>query len=325
MSKFSPLGPAARARIQLLELVERGGPLGGRLRRRLQAQKRASYCGVLGLAAALVSFVFCAVVSGHRTEIATSPVVSAGTRSVAATSVDANEGAVYVHRKLVQVRVASSGAPVLRLVECRHYSKGHMKLVQVGMADGHAVLSLVPGDHCLLGSGSGSGSAQSGSADRVEEPYENLPKESSAQSRFSELDIEADRFNRLTPYQRYACEKFGPACRVALAIQLAENAQGNCEVYHYNSNGTLDWGFFQINSVHLTRRGLNLRDLLDCKANIDFAYQLFREEGFEPWVAYVSGAYRRYLFGHAVEKALSIAADRTSIGPRFFRSGIDSF
>ena len=95
--------------------------------------------------------------------------------------------------------------------------------------------------------------------------------------------------------QRYTCEKFGPACPTALAIQAAENLKGNCEAYHYNSDGTLDWGYFQINSIHLSRRGINLRDLLDCKANIDFAYQLYMEEGFQPWSTFVSGQYRKFL------------------------------
>jgi hypothetical protein len=94
--------------------------------------------------------------------------------------------------------------------------------------------------------------------------------------------------------QRYTCEKFGPACPIALAIQAAENGKGNCEAYHYNSDGTLDWGYFQINSVHISRRGVNLRDLLDCKANIDFAYRLYTEEGFQPWSTFVSGQYRRF-------------------------------
>lgn len=100
---------------------------------------------------------------------------------------------------------------------------------------------------------------------------------------------------RLTAYQQYACNKFGAACRVALAVQRAENPRGACEIYHYNTDGTLDWGYFQINTVHLKRPGLNLRDLLDCKANIDFAYQLYSERGFEPWSTYTSGAYRQYL------------------------------
>jgi len=101
--------------------------------------------------------------------------------------------------------------------------------------------------------------------------------------------------HRLTAYQQYACNKFGAACRVALAVQRAENPRGACEVYHYNSDGTLDWGYFQINTVHLKRAGVNLRDLLDCKANIDFAYVLYQERGFEPWTTYTSGAYQKYL------------------------------
>jgi hypothetical protein len=105
-----------------------------------------------------------------------------------------------------------------------------------------------------------------------------------------------DQFgHRLSAYQQYACNKFGAACRIALAVQRAENPRGDCEVYHYNSDGTLDWGYFQINTVHLKRAGVNLRGLLDCKANIDFAYQLFTERGFEPWTTYNSGAYRNFL------------------------------
>ncbi|MEP6538786.1 MAG: hypothetical protein ABJF23_25855 [Bryobacteraceae bacterium] len=108
---------------------------------------------------------------------------------------------------------------------------------------------------------------------------------------------EADQNGRgLSAWQQYACRKFGSDCRVALAIQRAENPQGKCEIYHYNSNGTLDWGYFQINTVHLERPGLNLRDLLDCKANIDFAYQLYVEKGgFSPWSTFKSGRYLQFL------------------------------
>ncbi len=79
-------------------------------------------------------------------------------------------------------------------------------------------------------------------------------------------------------------------------FRRAENPQGKCEIYHYNADGTLDWGYFQINTVHLQRPGLNLRDLLDCKANIDFAWQLYQEKrGFTPWSTYNSGKYRQFL------------------------------
>jgi hypothetical protein len=44
----------------------------------------------------------------------------------------------------------------------------------------------------------------------------------------------------LTTYQQYARNKFGSSCRVALAIQRAENPRGACETYRYNSDGTLE-------------------------------------------------------------------------------------
>jgi hypothetical protein len=118
--------------------------------------------------------------------------------------------------------------------------------------------------------------------------------------RISTVDAEEARADQhghqLSAWQQYACRKFGSDCRVALAIQRAENPQGKCESYHYNTDGTLDWGYFQINTVHLMRPGLNLRDLLDCRANIDFAYQLYQESrGFTPWNTYKSGKYRQFL------------------------------
>jgi hypothetical protein len=101
---------------------------------------------------------------------------------------------------------------------------------------------------------------------------------------------------RLSAWQQYACREFGSDCRLALAVQRAENPEGKCEIYHYNWDGTLDWGYFQINTIHLKRPGINLRDLLDCKANIDFAYQLYREKGgFKPWSTFNDGAYRRFM------------------------------
>ncbi len=110
------------------------------------------------------------------------------------------------------------------------------------------------------------------------------------------VHAQADQRSSLSAYQQYTCRKFGPDCRVALAIQRVENPQGKCELYHYNADGTLDWGYFQINTVHLKRRGLNLRDLLDCKANIDFAYQLYEENhGFRAWSTFNNGTYRRAL------------------------------
>ena len=112
----------------------------------------------------------------------------------------------------------------------------------------------------------------------------------------SAKQVQRNHHASLTVYQQYACQKFGSACAVALAIQRSENPQGKCEIYHYNRDGTLDWGYFQINTVHLKRQGVNLRDLLDCKTKIDFAYQLYLEsQGFTAWTVYNNGRYRRFL------------------------------
>jgi hypothetical protein len=128
---------------------------------------------------------------------------------------------------------------------------------------------------------------------RLQWPVVLADRDRSEGARLAQIDQNG---RSLTAYQVYACEKFGPDCRVALAIQRAENPQGKCEIYHYNTDGTLDWGYFQINTVHLKRPGLNLRDLLDCRANIDFAYQLYREKGgFTPWSTFNSGLYRKFL------------------------------
>jgi hypothetical protein len=223
-----------------------------------------------------------------------------------------DDKAIYLHSKLMRIATARSGAPVFRFVECRHYAREHTKVVQTGISsDGHAILRFMAGDYCLLGS--------SASAPMTEAP--EAP--ASASRHFNQLALsvsekpasQSDPMKELlTPYQRYTCEKFGAACSVALAIQYAENPRGACEIYHYNSsNRTLDWGYFQINTVHLMRPGLNLRDLLDCKANIDFAYELYRQRGFEPWSTYVSGDYRKFLRRQQVLVTASMASLRGSV------------
>jgi len=114
--------------------------------------------------------------------------------------------------------------------------------------------------------------------------------------RIEEGKIQVDQFgHKLTAFQQYACNKFGSACGVALAIQRAENPRGDCEIYHYNTDGTLDWGYFQINTVHLKRPEVNLRAMLNWRANIDFAYQLYTERGFQPWTTYRNGVYPQFL------------------------------
>ena len=282
-------------------------------------RNRVTYFGVTGLVAAVVAIPFSAAMTGEKTELAAN--VNIGKSPLAEKYMTVSDSALYMHYKLMQVMVSNSGASVIRFVECRHYPKEHKKLVQVGMtSDGHPILRLMPGNHCLFTAAP----LASGRVAPIDLGLRSRGAENQARARVSDKGNSGTNGinGGLTSYQQYACEKFGPACRIALAIQAAENSRGACEVYHYNSSdGTLDWGYFQINTVHLTRPGLNLRDLLDCKTNIDFAYNLFREKGFEPWTAYTSGAYRKFLTRHdSVPSLADAATERLTILHPMLRS-----
>ena len=47
-----------------------------------------------------------------------------------------------------------------------------------------------------------------------------------------------------------------------------------------NTNGTVDRGIFQINSIH---KGLSNTDAFDFEKNIHFAYRLYLTQGLGPW------------------------------------------
>ena len=268
-------------------------------------RKRLIFLIALNLAIVLALVPFSGAVTDQTAKASAKSIDDVDTWPLAQVPRPIDDQAIYLHSKLMKIGSVRSGAPLLRFVECRHYPKEHMKVVQTQISsEGHAVLRLMPGDYCLF---------TSPLATSAREIHVGVDSESVQpnQARFSGSETtEADPLKALlTPYQRYACEKFGPACPIALAIQSAENPRGACEIYHYNSSdGTLDWGFFQINTVHLMRPGLNLKDLLDCKANIDFAYQLYSERGFEPWTTFVSGAYRKFLGNYRVRLSASMSA-----------------
>lgn len=259
---------------------------------RLLAASRGSKL-VLALLTAGVALAAAAVLS-YATNAGT--VGDVARRMPPAAESQPGDGALFVHKKLMEVRTMDSGVPVLRFVECRHYAKDHKKLIQTGItASGAPILRFVPGDYCILAGGE-VGAPKTTTVEVRAESLANLRVPVNVGPSSLRPNWGTRLFGRsMTYYQEYTCEKFGPACRVALAIQAAENPKGDCESYHHNADGTLDWGYFQINTVHLARRGVNLRDLLDCKANIDFAHQLYREEGFQPWTTYVSGEYRKFL------------------------------
>jgi hypothetical protein len=271
-------------------------------------QKRLTFVIALTSAIILAVVPFSGAVTDQTVKASAKSTDDVDTWPLAQAPRPIDDQAIYLHSKLMRIGVTKSGAPVLRFVDCRHYPKEHMKVVQTKIGSGgQPVLRLMPGDYCLLESAL----ALSASEVQVVGDSESLQPNQAPFSRSETPRQPGPLQDLLTPYQRYACEKFGPACPIALAIQSAENPGGACEIYHYNSvNGTLDWGFFQINTVHLMRPGVNLRDLLDCKANIDYAYQLYSERGFVPWSTFVSGAYRKFLGHYQVRLSASMSLTR---------------
>jgi len=93
--------------------------------------------------------------------------------------------------------------------------------------------------------------------------------------------------------EQYTCNKFGKDCKLALAIQKAENSTGNCEAMNVNTNGSVDFGYFQINSIHL-KKGWKIADLVDCQRNIDKAFEIYQAQGFSPWTTYKTKAYLKF-------------------------------
>lgn len=90
--------------------------------------------------------------------------------------------------------------------------------------------------------------------------------------------------------------KFKEAGKLAQAIFTAESGLNCRQKQDYlNKDKSIDYGVAQINSVHLKRVNNNAEKLLDCKTNIDVAYQIYTEQGFTPWVAYTNGSYKKHL------------------------------
>ena len=92
--------------------------------------------------------------------------------------------------------------------------------------------------------------------------------------------------------EQYIRQKFGNHGDVAVAIVKAESGLRADAVNPNNSNGTIDIGCWQVNSVHLKKKTVTIDELLDCKKATDWVYEnLYLYQGFSPWVAFNSGSY----------------------------------
>lgn len=79
---------------------------------------------------------------------------------------------------------------------------------------------------------------------------------------------------------------------IMLAIMYAESScRPNLDNTGLNKNGSVDYGLFQINSIH----GHNPEDLMDPEYNIKAAYKIYKSQGLRAWSVYNSGRYLKYL------------------------------
>lgn len=94
-----------------------------------------------------------------------------------------------------------------------------------------------------------------------------------------------------TDIEKYICEKFGQMdCKIAVAVAKAESGLRENAI-NINTNGTIDVGIYQINSIHFNKEGCSLKEIADQYKNVDCAYSIWEKQGWNPWVAYTSQSY----------------------------------
>lgn len=91
------------------------------------------------------------------------------------------------------------------------------------------------------------------------------------------------------------------------AIGMAESG-GNTQAVHTNSNGSVDKGVWQINSVNsdvINKYGGNP---LNPTANAQMALAIYKRQGLQAWSTYTSGAYLKYTNKGGSDSAANVPA-----------------
>ena len=80
---------------------------------------------------------------------------------------------------------------------------------------------------------------------------------------------------------------------IAVAVAKAESGWDYSAKGGPNSNGSYDWGLFQINDVHKPSAEVKTSPLANARA----AFGIYSRAGktFKPWAAYNNGSYKKYL------------------------------
>lgn len=92
---------------------------------------------------------------------------------------------------------------------------------------------------------------------------------------------------------------YGKGLDIAVAIAKAESGY-DADATNLNTNGTTDYGLWQINSVHLEPggdlAGWTSKDLLDPAKNAQAAWIVSSHgTNFGPWVTYRTGAFKTWM------------------------------
>ena len=79
-------------------------------------------------------------------------------------------------------------------------------------------------------------------------------------------------------------DKYFPAEARERAGKIAHCESGEREdAIGHNRNGTIDSGYFQINSIHKARVDGDINKLLDGEINVRVASEIYAEQGWSPW------------------------------------------
>lgn len=95
-----------------------------------------------------------------------------------------------------------------------------------------------------------------------------------------------------TDIKKRICDVFGVyECKTAIAVASHEGLNHAPDGFNTNTNGTIDVGYFRINSVHFGKEGCSLSEVITEEGNIQCAYKLWKAQGWGIWVAYTNGNY----------------------------------
>jgi murein DD-endopeptidase MepM/ murein hydrolase activator NlpD len=107
----------------------------------------------------------------------------------------------------------------------------------------------------------------------------------------------------------------GSNLNIATAIAMAESG-GNTQAVNTSDPYGGSFGLFQINAAHFHAGGTTQACALDPQCASNYAYSLFKSQGFQPWGTYTNGAYQKFM---------GTASSSTGVQPWFTFPRVDNF